>query len=310
MKVRVKFSKQGNMKFIGHLDVMRYFQKAIRRAGIDIAYTEGLSPHMIMSFASPLGVGLTSGAEYMDIELRSPLSSREAIDALNRAGADGIRVTGFWQIPKGKASSAMTLVAAADYLVRFRKGCGPEEGLRRGECGENAAQAGNAAAPIPAESTPAAWPGLPLAVSEFCAQERIPVWKETKKSAKEVDIRPMIYEMRCVPQDIQADGADSPAASGDCAFRAVQAGAEPSAAPEDGSLRAEGGTDAAVFMKLASGSAANLKPELVMESLLAKYGIAPGPHALEIHRCELYANIGDEGARRLVPLAQLGTEIV
>ena len=41
MKVRIKFRKQGVMKFIGHLDVMRYFQKAIRRADIDIAYTEG-----------------------------------------------------------------------------------------------------------------------------------------------------------------------------------------------------------------------------------------------------------------------------
>ena len=45
------------MKFIGHLDVMRYFQKAIRRAGIDIAYSEGFSPHQIMSFAAPLSVG-------------------------------------------------------------------------------------------------------------------------------------------------------------------------------------------------------------------------------------------------------------
>ena len=57
MKVRVKFSKEGPIKFIGHLDVMRYFQKAIRRAGIDIAYSAGFSPHPILSFAPlfPLG---------------------------------------------------------------------------------------------------------------------------------------------------------------------------------------------------------------------------------------------------------------
>ena len=87
------------MKFIGHLDVMRYFQKAIRRAGIDIAYTEGLSPHMVMSFASPLGVGLTSDAEYMDIEIHTPISSADAIEALNRVGVEGIKVTGFYEIP-------------------------------------------------------------------------------------------------------------------------------------------------------------------------------------------------------------------
>ena len=60
MKARIKFRKYGVMKFIGHLDVMRYFQKAMRRADIPIAFTKGFSPHMIMSFANPLGVGLTS----------------------------------------------------------------------------------------------------------------------------------------------------------------------------------------------------------------------------------------------------------
>ena len=57
------------MKFIGHLDMMRYFQKAVRRAKIDIRYSEGYSPHQIMSFAAPLGVGITSDGEYFDIEV-------------------------------------------------------------------------------------------------------------------------------------------------------------------------------------------------------------------------------------------------
>ena len=53
MKVRIKFRKYGVMKFIGHLDVMRFFQKVMRRADIPIAFTSGYSPHMIMSFAQP-----------------------------------------------------------------------------------------------------------------------------------------------------------------------------------------------------------------------------------------------------------------
>ena len=60
MKLRVKFKKYGPIRFIGHLDVMRYFQKAIRRAGLDVAYTGGYSPHQIMTFASPLGGGMES----------------------------------------------------------------------------------------------------------------------------------------------------------------------------------------------------------------------------------------------------------
>ena len=58
MKARIKFRKYGVLRFIGHLDVMRYFQKVMRRADIPIAFTGGYSPHMIMSFASPLGIGL------------------------------------------------------------------------------------------------------------------------------------------------------------------------------------------------------------------------------------------------------------
>ena len=49
MKIRIKFAKTGVMKFVGHLDVMRYFQKAIRRAELPIAYSEGFSPHMLLS---------------------------------------------------------------------------------------------------------------------------------------------------------------------------------------------------------------------------------------------------------------------
>ena len=60
MNIRIKFAKEGTMKFIGHLDMMRYFQKIMRRADVDICYSTGFSPHQIMSFASPLGVGMST----------------------------------------------------------------------------------------------------------------------------------------------------------------------------------------------------------------------------------------------------------
>ena len=66
MKIRIKYSKLGNLKFIGHLDVMRYFQKEIRRAGLDVSYSKGYSPHHIISFAAPLAMGITSDGEYFD----------------------------------------------------------------------------------------------------------------------------------------------------------------------------------------------------------------------------------------------------
>ena len=92
MKARIKFTKEGPMKFVGHLDTMRYFQKAIRRAELPIAFSGGYSPHMIMSFAAPLGVGVTSTGEYFDMELSVALSTDEICQRLNAQMVEGVRV--------------------------------------------------------------------------------------------------------------------------------------------------------------------------------------------------------------------------
>ena len=110
------------MKFIGHLDIMRYFQKAIRRAEIPIAFTSGYSPHMIMSFANPLGVGLTSDGEYFDIELTESIASKEAVRRLNEQMVDGMEIVSFVQIPDDKKSKGMSIVAGADYLSSVKNG--------------------------------------------------------------------------------------------------------------------------------------------------------------------------------------------
>ena len=124
MKIRIRFRKYGVMKFIGHLDVMRYFQKAMRRAHIDICYSEGFSPHQIMSFAAPLGVGITSDGEYMDIEVHTSASTEESLRALNGVMVEGVECTGYVKLPD-QAKTAMSIVAAADYDLYFKEGvCG------------------------------------------------------------------------------------------------------------------------------------------------------------------------------------------
>lgn len=124
MKLRIKFSKHGVLKFIGHLDVMRYFQKAIRRAEIDIAYSTGFSPHQIMSFAAPLGIGLESNGEYMDIEVNSLTTSAQILETLNSQMVDGIQILEVKLLPEN-AGNAMASVAAASYSIRFREGYQP-----------------------------------------------------------------------------------------------------------------------------------------------------------------------------------------
>ncbi|MBR6614785.1 MAG: TIGR03936 family radical SAM-associated protein, partial [Lachnospiraceae bacterium] len=99
MKIRIKFSKQGNMRFIGHLDIMRYFQKVMRRADVNIRYSEGFSPHQIMSFAAPLGVGLTGSGEYLDIEVLSTDSSAEMLRRMNATMAEGMEIISYKKLP-------------------------------------------------------------------------------------------------------------------------------------------------------------------------------------------------------------------
>ncbi len=121
IKVRIKFSKHGAVKFVGHLDFMRYFQKCIRRAKIDIAYSEGFSPHQIMSFATALGVGVETDGDYLDIEVNSLTSCDELKDKLNETMAEGVRVENVVILPEG-TPNAMSSVAAAGYILYKRDG--------------------------------------------------------------------------------------------------------------------------------------------------------------------------------------------
>ena len=161
MKARLKYTKAGTMKFIGHLDVMRYFQKAFRRCGIDISYSQGFNPHQLISFASPLGVGLTSDGEYLDMQLESSKSSKEMIAIINGAMNDEIQIVEFMQLPE-KSKTAMSIVAAADYQISLKDGYTICEDFQQ-------------------------------KFQKFMEQEEIIITKKTKKSETETNIKPYIY---------------------------------------------------------------------------------------------------------------------
>lgn len=164
MKVRIKFSKEGPVKFIGHLDIMRYFQKAIRRADIDIAYSMGFNPHQIMSFASPLSVGHESSGEYFDIELNSMTDTEDIKNRLNAVMTDGIKILKVATLDDGEGN-AMASVAAADYLVRFSDKLMLPENFKE-------------------------------KLTAYYEQEHILVTKKTKKSEKEIDLKEGIYKLQ------------------------------------------------------------------------------------------------------------------
>ncbi len=177
LKARIKFRKNGAMKFIGHLDIMRFFQKAMRRADIPIAFSGGFSPHMIMSFANPLGVGVTSDGEYFDIELTEEIDMKEAVARLNGVMVEGMEVVNMVPISDDKKRTGMSIVAAADYLSNVKNDAFPE-GWREKAAG-------------------------------FMDQEEILIVKKTKKSEKETNIKPMIYQF-----EVRTDGVFMQVATG------------------------------------------------------------------------------------------------
>jgi len=91
-RLRIRFSRQEELKFISHLDIMRLWQRALNRAGIPLAYTEGFSPHPRMSLAAPLPVGVTSQAELMDIFCTRWVSPHVFTEAVNQQLPAGIKI--------------------------------------------------------------------------------------------------------------------------------------------------------------------------------------------------------------------------
>ena len=169
IRLRVKFEKTGAIRYIGHLDVMRFFQKCFRRAEIDVCFTGGFSPHMIMTFAAPLSVGLESLGEYLDVEVHSVTGSEDVIRRMNAASVPEIKIVSVKRLPEN-AGNAMASVAAAKYLVKFREGRMPS--LFSGSADQ-----------------------VRTCLQEFLTKVSIPYVKEGKKGPREVDLRPGIFSL-------------------------------------------------------------------------------------------------------------------
>jgi radical SAM-linked protein len=255
MKTRIKFTKSGPLKFVGHLDVMRYFQKAFRRAELEVEYSQGFNPHQLMSFAAPLGVGLTSDGEYLDLQLKTCDEPEVMIEKMNRAMADDIQVVGF-KVLTDESKNAMSIVAAADYMVSVKDGyefMGIEDFLQK--------------------------------FQEFFNLESIVILKKSKKSEKEVDIKPSIYHIGFDREEFCKNIGQN--------FEDKKSVAD---VYENGIK---------IFIQVATGSSNNLKPELVMEAFCQYAGIEYNEYAFQVHRMEVYADLGTEGKRRLVALDQM-----
>ncbi len=162
IKYRLKFSKLDKMRFIGHLDLLKIFQRCIKRSNLPISFSQGFNPHQIISFALPLSLGMASTGEYTDFELEQEINPQQIIDRLNVNMPKGIEILNCRKLEKGEQNAAAS-VEAAFYEVAFPK-----------------------------------FSNLLYVLENTLKQNEIIVEKKTKKSLKEVDIRPDIFSLKDV----------------------------------------------------------------------------------------------------------------
>lgn len=114
-KIISKYSKTGNLKYISHLDVLRFIQRAVKRAGINAKYSEGFNPHMKTSFGFPLSLGTESIGEYFEIELNEDIAPEEFVNRMNAVMPNEMQM--LKASYSNDTESLMSRCAYAEYII-------------------------------------------------------------------------------------------------------------------------------------------------------------------------------------------------
>jgi len=153
---RCTFSRSGPTIYLGHLDLMTCFERAARRAGLPILYSQGYNPRPSMVFALPLGVGIETRKDYLDVFLEKEMDPEEFVRSINTYLPSGIRVLKSKPIPEPK-DSIMSIVTTATYRFEAK--------------------------------------GIRAAMKKAFAQETLEVEKVAKGKVKTTDIRPLLISL-------------------------------------------------------------------------------------------------------------------
>ena len=158
MRAMIRFGKQARLRFISHLDLQRFFQRAVNRTGLPIAYTQGFNPHPVMSFGSALALGWTSEYEVVDIKLSAPMGRKRTADAMRLALPEDLPVLDVRMIDD-RHPAPMAQVVMSDYRIGLT-GKGSEAIIEQ----------------------------LPM----FMKMDSVPTVKKTKSGEKQINARPMV----------------------------------------------------------------------------------------------------------------------
>ena len=162
---RLKYSRGEALRFVSHLDFVRVFERAARRGGIDVAFSGGFNPRIIMVFGNPLPVGVTSDCELMDITLNRPCEGSDLVNLFNSELPGGIKVLEAEPIDK-KTPSILKSISTAEYIVMTESADCENPAVRLREC--------------------------------YDAAETLATMKKSKSGVRETDIKPLIREFTAV----------------------------------------------------------------------------------------------------------------
>lgn len=163
----LQFQKGDIIRHLGLLDLQRTLQRALRRSGLPIRYSNGFNPHIVMSFASALSSGIPGDAELLDVALAGKVTQEECLAAMNRV------------LPPSLAASRVRLVEDSFPKVTARlRQAQYRISLRGGET-----------------------PKIVAAIGAFLAESEIMALRKTKRTETMVNIRPMLHELTVLKSD-------------------------------------------------------------------------------------------------------------
>ena len=157
MRIGVKFARAGLGRFLSHLDLQDLFCRAVRRAGIPAKYTEGFHPHMSLSFASAMAVGMETEGDYFELQTAEEIEIPAAREALSAQMPQGFSICAMGRLPEGLAK-LMALAVRAEYEIFTEN-----DAFRT-------------------------WLG------QVMAQQSYIITKQRKQKSRQMDLRPIIYE--------------------------------------------------------------------------------------------------------------------
>lgn len=171
--LRTCFEVQGNLKFLSHLDTLKLVERALRRAGVPVVFSQGFNPHPQIAFGPPKPVGLASTCEYFDVELKDPVDPLVFQQQVLAECPSGFVIKETKEIPLG-TGALMAVINCATYRVKIK--C--RTGISQEEINES--------------------------IREIMQREEIISRRISPKGTKDVNIRPLIWKLSA---DITDDGA-------------------------------------------------------------------------------------------------------